>query len=96
VVDNRSLKEERLVEKVTNELQRLCGIKVKAHLKTVTIPKALPSLAGVEYDIPASQTQLLDNVFLAGDVTLNGSLNAAMQAGERAAEGVLSKIKPII
>ena len=96
VVDNRSLKEDRLVEKVTNELNRLCGIKVKAHLKTVTIPKALPNLAGVEYDIPASQTQLLDNVFLAGDVTLNGSLNAAMLAGERAAEGVLSKMKPII
>jgi hypothetical protein len=30
-----------------------------------------------------------EGVFLAGDVLLNGSLNAAMIAGERAAMGVL-------
>ena len=39
-----------------------------------------------------SETRLTTNIFLAGDVQLNGSLNAAMIAGERAALGVIESI----
>jgi hypothetical protein len=33
----------------------------------------------------------MENVFLAGDVLYNGSLNAAMESGRLAAQGLLEK-----
>ena len=41
----------------------------------------------------ASETQLTDSVFLAGDQLSNGSLNAAMLNGKAAANAVISKIE---
>jgi hypothetical protein len=41
--------------------------------------------------IQPSECQVLDNVFLAGDHLLNGSLNAAMESGQLAAAGLLQK-----
>jgi hypothetical protein len=49
-------------------------------------------LNNLQYEVAPSETQLTGGVFLAGDTQLNGSLNAAMIAGERAALGVLEKI----
>lgn len=96
VVDNKGLTGRDLIEKVQVELQQLCNIEVVEMKHSFRIPKALPQLDNIQYEIPSTQTQLLDKVFLAGDVTLNGSLNAAMMAGEKAAEAVISKLeKPI-
>ena len=39
-----------------------------------------------------SETSLTSSIFLAGDTQLNGSLNAAMISGERAALGVVEKL----
>ena len=58
-------------------------------LKLYDITKALPNLDNLQNEISPTETKLKDGIFLAGDVLLNGSLNAAMIAGERAAEGVL-------
>jgi hypothetical protein len=57
------------------------------------IPQALPKLNNLKYDISPTETKLKDGVFLAGDVLLNGSLNAAILAGEKAAMGVLEAAK---
>ena len=38
-----------------------------------------------------SESQILENVFLAGDYLFNGSLNAAMESGRLAAEGIIEK-----
>jgi hypothetical protein len=46
----------------------------------------------VQYEISPAKTGLTDKVFLAGDTQLNGSLNAAIISGERAALGVLEAI----
>jgi len=46
--------------------------------------------------VDASETQLTSSIFLAGDVQLNGSLNAAMISGERAALGLLQVQKGIV
>jgi protoporphyrinogen oxidase len=91
VIDDNGLFEAELVKEVKKELQQLCGISVSKFLNVFKIPKALPQLHNIQYDLAATETQLLENVFLAGDVLLNGSLNAAMQAGERAAEAICSK-----
>ena len=39
-----------------------------------------------------SETQLLPGIYLAGDEQLNGSLNAAMIAGEKAALAIIESI----
>ena len=52
------------------------------------IPQALPNLSNLQNEIPPSETRLTSNIFLAGDVQLNGSLNAAMLSGELAAEAI--------
>jgi hypothetical protein len=53
----------------------------------------LPHLNNLQYDVSPSETKVKDGVFLAGDVLLNGSLNAAILAGEKAAMGVLEAIE---
>jgi len=57
------------------------------------IKKALPDLKDIKYEVSPSETQLSSGIFLAGDVQLNGSLNAAMIAGENAALQVIASIK---
>ena len=43
----------------------------------------------------ARESQVAENVFLAGDYLLNGSLNAAMESGRLAAKGMIQKRKGI-
>lgn len=89
VVKEHQLSEEELVAQVKTELQRECGIKNLRFLKRYQIPKALPQLRNLQYDATPSETQLNERIFLAGDVQLNGSLNAAMLSGEKAALGLV-------
>ena len=42
------------------------------------IPKAVPNLKNVQYNVFPSESKLTDSIFLAGDVQANGSLNAAI------------------
>lgn len=93
VVKDHGLTEKELIERVKNELKKECKIEGITFLKLYNIPKALPKLNNLQYDITPSETKLKDGVFLAGDVLLNGSLNAAILAGEKAALGVLEALK---
>ena len=96
VVKQHDLSIEALVAIVTSELSTYCGIKAAKFLKHYRIEKALPKLDTLRYDCAPSETQIKENIFLAGDYLLNGSLNAAMISGERAAQGVLEKLGSII
>jgi protoporphyrinogen oxidase len=89
VIDSKNLSGEQLIEQVKNELKVYCGIETVRMIKEFIIPKALPKLAGLQYDILSSDTYFQNNCFLAGDVILNGSLNAAILSGESAATGVV-------
>lgn len=93
VVDAQGLSEEALIEKVKQELETLCDIKVGPLKKSYHIPRALLHLSNIQNEIDATETQLTERIFLAGDLLLNGSLNAAMRSGELAAEAILEKIK---
>ena len=93
VVKDHDLTEKELIERVKKELKEECKIEDVAFLKLYNIPKALPKLSGLQYDVSPSETKLKDGIFLAGDVLLNGSLNAAILAGEKAAMGVLDAAK---
>ena len=81
-----------LQKQVEKELKELCGISSLKFLKQYSIPKALPKLDSLHYEMNPSETRLTTRIFLAGDTQLNGSLNAAMIAGERAAKGVIEAI----
>tara|TARA_R110001632_G_scaffold169592_1_gene288570 strand:- start:1486 stop:2745 length:1260 start_codon:yes stop_codon:yes gene_type:complete len=95
VVKEHHLSEKELIEKVSAELKTECNIEELKFLKLYNIPKALPNLNNLQYEVSPSETQLTDSVFLAGDIQLNGSLNAAMISGEKAALGVLENLKKI-
>jgi hypothetical protein len=57
---------------------------------------ALPKLNDLQYEMLPSETRLTDSLFLAGDTQLNGSLNAAMISGERAALAAIEMVSSTI
>lgn len=93
VVKEHQLTDLNLILRVTEDLKRFCNIDVKKFLKHYHIKKALPKLTNLQYEISSTETKLKSTVFLAGDQLLNGSLNAAMIAGERAALGVIQTLE---
>lgn len=92
VIDDQNLSEEILIDRVKKELIEHCGIESVKFIKQYAIPKALPNLTDVKYEVSPSETRLTPNLFLAGETQLNGSLNAAMISGEKAALGVVDTI----
>ena len=96
VIDDQNISHEVLVEAVKTELKAYCGITTTMFIKLYRIPKALPKLRNLKYDMMPSETRLTNGLFLAGDTQLNASLNAAMISGERAALGVIESITSAI
>ncbi|CAM4157526.1 NAD(P)/FAD-dependent oxidoreductase [Gillisia hiemivivida] len=96
VVDNQNLSDEILIERVKTELKEHCNIHSCKFIKQYDIPMALPKLKDIRYEMLASETRLTTSIFLAGDTQLNGSLNAAMISGERAALGVIETLSSTI
>ncbi|MFT7331034.1 MAG: protoporphyrinogen oxidase [Roseivirga sp.] len=96
VLDNQNLSSELLIEQVKNELQKNCAIDSCKFIKQYNIPMALPKLNDLQYEMLPSETRLTDSLFLAGDTQLNGSLNAAMISGERAALAAIEMVSSTI
>lgn len=90
VIDRQNLTNKQLVAEVQKELKELCNIDSCTFIKQYNIPMALPNLQDIQYEMLPSETRLTEAIFLAGDTQLNGSLNAAMIAGERAALEVIN------
>ena len=90
VINRQNLTNKQLVAKVQKELKELCNIDSCTFIKQYNIPMALPNLQDIQYEMLPSETRLTETIFLAGDTQLNGSLNAAMIAGERAALEVIN------
>lgn len=87
--------DESLPQKIAIELESLTGIKSDYFqwIKTYEIYEALPQVDDLQNSIPPSNTKIMDGVFLAGDYLLNGSLNAAMTSGRKAAEACLYSLQ---
>ena len=92
VIEDQGLSNEALVEAVKVELKAYCGVTTMNFIKLYRIPRALPKLANLKYEMLPSETRLTNGIFLAGDTQLNASLNAAMISGERAALGVIESL----
>ncbi len=95
IVKEHGLSSEELIMRVQKELQQYCGVYSCRFIKHYSIAQALPKLNGLEYEMLPSETRLTTGIFLAGDTQLNGSLNAAMISGERAALSVLQNLESI-
>ncbi len=92
VVKNHKLTTEDLVTQVQMELEAHCAIESLTFLKHYKIEQALPKLEQLNYAMSPSETSVTPSIFLAGDIQLNGSLNAAIISGESAALGVIEKL----
>lgn len=88
VVKKHSLSQTELINKVREDLERYCGIETRSFLKHYAIPKALPRRRDLKMSAQNVLSPKFENVYLAGDYLLNGSLNAAMASGEAAAEAL--------
>ena len=93
VVKEHQLSEEQLIATVTKQLKEECHIDTITFIEIYNIKRALPDLKDIKSEVTPSETQLSSGIFLAGDVQLNGSLNAAMIAGEKAAFQVIASLK---
>ncbi|MDP5106633.1 MAG: FAD-dependent oxidoreductase [Polaribacter sp.] len=93
IVKEHNLEEAQLIKKVTADLKKYCSISEATFLKRYQIKKALPKLNNLQYEISSTETKLTSSIFLAGDVLLNGSLNAAMISGERAAMAIIQTLE---
>ncbi len=93
VVKDTDLSPENLEKKVRKELKQYCNIEADRMLKYYNIKKALPDLRLPQYGIMPTETRLNNRIFLAGDQLLNGSQNAAILSGERAALGVIETLE---
>jgi len=92
IIKKHQLSDSVLIEVVKKELIEIFGIYKTKFLKLYNIKKALPNLNKLQYEMQPSETQLLPGIYLAGDEQLNGSLNAAMIAGEKAALAIIESI----
>ncbi|MFK7954438.1 MAG: FAD-dependent oxidoreductase, partial [Ekhidna sp.] len=86
VVKDHTLAEEELVKRVKEELTNDFQINDVTFLKKYTIPLSLPDIDDLKDHRDAGESLLTEGIAIAGDHLLNGSLNAAMLSGERAAE----------
>lgn len=91
-----SLDEKSLIKSVQSELEKISGIKSEnfKFLKSYFIDYALPNLEDMRYSIASTECKIMDDIFLAGDYLLNGSINAAMTSGRIAAEAVGNSYMP--
>ena len=93
VVKEYDYKITELSDRVRMEMKEHCDIGLGEMIHSKIIKKALPDLKNINYSMNPTETQLTENVYLAGDQLSNGSLNAAMLNGKAAAQAVIDKIE---
>ncbi len=92
IINVQNLSDDHLIKQVKKELKEYCNINSCKFIRLYSIKKALPEINNLQYNISPLNTQIDNTIFLAGDTQLNGSLNAAMISGEKAALRVIETI----
>lgn len=80
-----------LIDTITREVKAYTGCKRANYIQHYRITQALPEIQAPIMTINPSKCEVKENIFLAGDYLLNGSLNAAMESGLMAANGLIDK-----
>lgn len=92
IVKEHHLNENELIEQVKMELEQHCKIITKRFIKRYSIKKALPDVEQVRYENSLNPLQYSEDIYLAGDHHLNGSLNAAMSSGALVAKLISNRL----
>lgn len=91
VIGTQDVSEEELTNEVKNELMSLLKLDQEStvFLRSYYITNALPKIAEPSMELSESQCRYDDNIYLAGDYLLGGSLNAAMASGRQCVDTLL-------
>ena len=84
-----------ITEKIIAEVKKYAGARKVNFIHQYRIKQALPDIQNLKMTVQPGENQVMDNVFIAGDALMNGSLNAAMESGRIAARSIQenSKVK---
>ena len=84
-----------IIETIISEVKKYTGALKVNFIQHYIINQALPDIQNLKMTVQEGDNQVMDNVFLAGDSLMNGSLNAAMESGRMAAMALTVKRKGI-
>ena len=87
---------EDVIEKISEEIRNYVGANSINYIHHYTINQALPDISNLRMTAQPSESQVIENVYLAGDYLFNGSLNAAMESGRLAALGLVEKKRSVL
>ena len=75
-----------IIENIIAEVKKYTGALKVDFIHHYRIKQALPDIQNLKMTVQSAENQVMDNIFLAGDALMNGSLNAAMESGYIAAK----------
>ncbi len=86
---------DQLLTDVRTQLEEWFGAAAKTwrHLRTYSIPYALPAQAPPALSIPERPVQWKPGVYVCGDHRDNASIQGAMVSGRRAADAVMKDLR---
>lgn len=87
--------DDEIIETIIAEVKTYTGASQVNYIQHYTIKQALPDIQDLKMTTQAVDSQVSENIFVAGDYLFNGSLNAAMESGRLAAQGLMQKRKGI-
>lgn len=82
---------EGFIDTIIAEIKKYAGAVQVGYIHHYLIKQALPDIRNLRLTADINETQVSENVFLAGDYLFNGSLNAAMESGRLAAHGIIQE-----
>ncbi|MGA9270289.1 MAG: NAD(P)/FAD-dependent oxidoreductase [Lutimonas sp.] len=82
-----------IIDAIRAEVKKYAGCSRANYIQHYRITRALPDIQDLRMTAQPGESQVMENVFVAGDYLLNGSLNAAMESGRLAAQAVVQKRK---
>ena len=80
-----------IIENIIAEVKKYTGALKVDFIHHYRIKQALPDIQNLKMTLQPGENQVMDNIFLAGDTLMNGSLNAAMESGRIASKSLLEK-----
>ena len=87
------MSEQEIIDKIIKEVKTYTGATIVNYIHHYNIKQALPDIQNLKTSIQPNEMELSENIFLAGDTLLNGSLNAAMESGQLAAKALIEQSK---
>ena len=82
-----------IIENIIAEVKKYTGALKVDFIHHYRINQALPDIQNLKMTVQPTENKVMDNIFIAGDALMNGSLNAAMESGRIAAKSLLDKRK---